>query len=79
MIDSKFEERVLFPTDTITTIPERIESVYVLAFSAWESGNVERPELRQEVLRLYEYLTGIFPSDALAQERLQILRDPLAQ
>jgi hypothetical protein len=41
MIDSKFEERVLFPTDTITTIPERIESVYVLAFSAWESGNVE--------------------------------------
>jgi hypothetical protein len=29
MIDSKFEERVLFPTDTITTIPERIESTSI--------------------------------------------------
>jgi hypothetical protein len=42
----------------------------------WKRGS---PELRQEALRLYEYLTEIFPSDALAQERLQILRDALAQ
>jgi hypothetical protein len=59
--------------------PLEVNSIYVLAFSAWESGNASRPELRQEALRLYEYLTEIFPSDALAQERLQILRDTLAE
>jgi hypothetical protein len=59
--------------------PLEVNSIYTLAFSAWESGNAGRPELRQETLRLYEYLTEIFPSDALAQERLQILRDTLTQ
>ncbi|MBT3994678.1 MAG: hypothetical protein HOF01_02675 [Chloroflexi bacterium] len=59
--------------------PLEVNSVYALAFSAWEAGNTGRPELRQEAVRLYEYLTEIIPSDTLAQERLQILKDFLAQ
>ena len=59
--------------------PLEVSSVYSLAFSAWEAGNAGRPELRQEAVRLYGYLTEIIPSDTLAQERLQILRDFLEQ
>jgi len=59
--------------------PLEVSSVYSLAFSAWEAGNAGRPELRQEAVRLYEYLTEIMPSDTLAQERLIILTDFLAQ
>ena len=59
--------------------PLEVNSVYKLAFSAWEAGNAGRPELRDEAVRLYEYITEIIPSDTLAQERLQILKDFLAQ
>lgn len=59
--------------------PLEVNSIYKLAFSAWEAGNAGRPELRQEAVRLYELLTQIIPSDELAKERLQILTDFLAQ
>jgi hypothetical protein len=59
--------------------PLEIASVYKLAFSAWESGNAGRPELRQKAVELYVYLTEIIPSDELAKERLQILTDYLSQ
>lgn len=56
-----------------------VNSIYKLAFSAWESGRQGHPELQQEAVRLYEILTEIIPSDNLAKERLQILNDFLAQ
>jgi hypothetical protein len=56
-----------------------VNSIYKLAFSAWEAGNAGRPELRQETLRLYERIIAIIPSDTLAQERHKILTDALAQ
>lgn len=59
--------------------PLEVNSIYKLAFSAWEAGNAGRPELRQEAVRLYGVLTEIIPSDNLAKERLQILNDFLAQ
>ena len=59
--------------------PLESNSIYKLAFSAWEAGNTGRPELRQEAVRLYERLTEIIPSDELAKERLKILNDFLAQ
>lgn len=59
--------------------PLEVSSVYKLAFSAWEAGNAGRPELRQEAVDLYIYLTEIIPSDDLAKERLQILQDFLRQ
>ena len=59
--------------------PMEVNSVYKLAFSAWEAGNAGRPELRQEAVRLYEILTEIIPSDNLAKERLQTLKDFLAR
>ena len=33
--------------------PMEVDSIYKLAFSAWEAENAGRPELRQEALRLY--------------------------
>ena len=57
--------------------PLEVSSIYTLAFSAWEAGNAGRPELKLEALRLYERLTEIIPSDELAKERLQTLRDVL--
>jgi len=59
--------------------PLEVNSIYKLAFSAWESGRQGHPELQQETIRLYEILTEIIPSDNLAKERLQILNDFLAQ
>ena len=59
--------------------PLEVNSIYKLAFSAWEAGNAGRPELKQEALNLYERLTEIIPSDDLAKERLQLLRDVLEQ
>jgi predicted RNA polymerase sigma factor len=56
-----------------------VKNIYDLAFSAWESGNAGRPELRQETIRLYQLLTEIIPSDPLAKERLQILKDTLGE
>jgi len=56
-----------------------VNSIYKLAFSAWESGRQGHPELQQEAVRLYEILTEIIPSDNLAKERLQILKDFLRQ
>jgi hypothetical protein len=56
-----------------------VNSIYKLAFSAWESGRQGHPELQQETIRLYEILTEVIPSDKLAKERLQILIDFLAQ
>jgi predicted RNA polymerase sigma factor len=55
--------------------PLEVSIIYNLAFSAWESGNAGRPELRQEAVRLYELLTEIIPSDKLAKERLQTLNE----
>ena len=57
--------------------PLEVNSIYTLAFSAWEAGNSGRPELKQEALRLYERMTEIIPSDELAKERLQTVRDVL--
>ena len=51
----------------------------VLAFSAWESGGAGYPQLRQDVIGYYERLNVIIPSDELAKERLQILKDFLEQ
>ena len=59
--------------------PMEVGGIYDLAFSAWEAGNAGRPELRQEAVRLYERLVIIIPSDELARERLQILKDFLAK
>ncbi|MBT3995193.1 MAG: O-antigen ligase family protein, partial [Chloroflexi bacterium] len=59
--------------------PMEIDSIYKLAFSAWESGGTGRPELRQEAVRLYERIIEIVPSDKLAKERLQLLNDFLSQ
>ena len=59
--------------------PLEVSSIYKLAFSAWEAGNNGRPELKLEALRLYERLTEIIPSDELARERLQTLREALKQ
>jgi hypothetical protein len=56
-----------------------VNSIYTLAFSAWESGRQGHPELQQEAVRLYELLTEIVPSDKLEKERLQIIIDFLAQ
>lgn len=58
-----------------TANPLEVNSAYKLAFSAWEAGNAGRPELRQKAIDLYVYITEIIPSDALAQERLQILNE----
>ena len=55
--------------------PLEVNSVYKLAFSAWESGNAGRPELRQKAVDLYVFLTEIIPSDELAKERLEILTE----
>ena len=44
-----------------------------IAFSAWESGNADRPELKQNAIELYRKLTDIIPSDVLAKERLELL------
>jgi len=59
--------------------PLEVNSIYTLAFSAWESGRQGHPELQQEAVRLYELLTEIVPSDKLEKERLQIIIDFLAQ
>ena len=59
--------------------PLEVSSIYALAYSAWEAGNAGRPQLKQEAPRLYERLTEIIPSDELAKERLQTLRDVLEQ
>ncbi|MEE8046560.1 MAG: hypothetical protein V3T49_06965, partial [Dehalococcoidia bacterium] len=58
--------------------PIEVSSIYRLAFSAWESGNAGRPELREEAIKLYERLTVIIPSDDLARERLDILKGIMA-
>ena len=50
--------------------PLEVNSIYTLAFSAWESGRQGHPELQQEAVRLYELLTEIIPSDKLEKERL---------
>ena len=59
--------------------PLEVNSVYKLAFSAWESGNSGRPELRQKAVDLYVFLTEIIPSDELAKERLNILNEFMDQ
>ncbi|MDG0866453.1 O-antigen ligase family protein [Candidatus Lucifugimonas marina] len=59
--------------------PMEVNTIYKLAFSAWESGNAGRPKLRQKAVDLYVYLTEIFPSDSLAKERLQILTEFMSQ
>lgn len=59
--------------------PLEVNSIYKTAFSAWESGNRGRPELRQEAVRLYELLREIIPSDELAKERLDILNEYLSE
>jgi len=59
--------------------PLEVSSIYRLAFSAWESGNAGRPELRSQAVNLYERLTVIIPSDELAHERLEILRNAINQ
>ena len=59
--------------------PIETSSIYDLAFSAWESGGAGHPQLRQEVIELYEKLNVIIPSDELAKERLQTLKEFLEQ
>jgi hypothetical protein len=44
-----------------------------ITFSAWESGNAGRPELKQNAIELYRKLTDIIRSDVLAKERLEFL------
>ena len=53
--------------------PIEVSSIYRLPFSAWESGNAGRPEVKQEAIELYRKLTDIIPSDDLAKERLELL------
>jgi O-antigen ligase len=53
--------------------PIEVASIYRLAFSAWESGKVGRPEIKQEAIELYRKLVIIIPSDNLARERLKLL------
>jgi len=57
--------------------PMEVIGIYRLAYSAWEAGNNGHPELRLEAVQLYERLTEIVPSDTLAKERLETLRNAL--
>lgn len=54
-------------------------TIYDLAYSAWELGGTGRPELREDVMDLYERITVLMPSHELAIERLQTIREFLDQ
>jgi hypothetical protein len=59
--------------------PLEIASHYDLAFAAWELAKLGDDDKSREVIELYERLTRLAPADALAAERLKILKDVVNQ
>ena len=61
------------------TNPLEISYHYRLAFSTWEFGKFYIEEKKLEVIEIYERLTRLVPADALAKERLELIKNVLSQ